>query len=614
MISQKSIQEVYEAIKIEEVVGDFVNLRPRGVNMLGLCPFHSEKTPSFTVSPTKSIYKCFGCGNAGNAVHFVMEHEQMSYPDAIRYLAKKYQIKLEEDQVSEEYTEERQRIESLYLVNQFALEYYVDQLWNTDEGKSVGLSYFKERGYREETIRKFGLGYAPRSGKVVELAKAAGYKEEFLVELGLQSKSGRDFFFERVMFPIRNLTGKVIGFGGRILRTNKKAPKYLNSPESEIYNKSKSLYGVHFARKAIRKQDECLMVEGYTDVLSLQQAGIENVVASSGTSLTVDQIRLLKRQTPNMRIVYDGDAAGVKAAIRGLDLVLEQDMNVKVVQLPEGEDPDSHLKNLGSDAFTAYLEEQGHDFLLFKTNLMIEEAAGDPIKKTALLKDLVESISRIPDPLKRNIYIQTCAKRLEMSEQILVQETNKRVRARLQKESDKKGQTVEVQESGEPIKVDKQEDRSAKAKSVLELHERDVVRILVEFGHRPFNDEMKIADYILQFMESVLHEFETPLYADFVKRYLGHAKENFYPDAAFFVHHENEGIAKLAIELTSSPYTYSKNWEDRWDNPMTTQKMPEDNFVEDALHSVQLFKYRKINQLCKKSLERIQVKTIYDGT
>jgi len=341
MITQKTIQTIFETVKVEDVVGDFVKLTRRGVNYIGLCPFHNEKTPSFTVSPAKNIYKCFGCGEGGNAVNFIMDLEQLSYPEALKSLAKKYNIPIEEDELTDEQAAQLQLSDSLYVVNQFAKDHFQQQLFETDYGKSVGLSYFKQRGFREEIIKKFGLGFANGGANdLMQKGISKGYEEAVLEKAGL-IKNKRDFFRNRVQFPIHNVSGKVIGFGGRILTANKKAPKYLNTPETDIYNKRKTLYGIYFARKAIVKMNECYMVEGYTDVISLHQAGIENIVASSGTSLTADQVRLVKRYAPNMTILYDGDKAGIKAALRGLDIVIEQDMNVKVVLLPEGEDPDS---------------------------------------------------------------------------------------------------------------------------------------------------------------------------------------------------------------------------------------------------------------------------------
>ena len=428
MISQKSVQEIIETAKIEDVVQDFVSLKRRGVNLIGLCPFHNEKTPSFTVSPAKNIFKCFGCGQAGNPVGFLMEHENYSFPEALRWLAAKYGIEIEETETTQEAREEQQLFDSLYLVNQFARDYYQDQLFNTDLGKSVGLGYFKRRGFREETIKKFGLGYAPAGRDLfTRQAVGKGYNIELLRKLGLTTQYDRDFFRGRVMFTIHNLSGKVIGFGGRILQKDVKAPKYINSPETEIYNKSKVLYGAYFAKKSIRKEGECILVEGYTDVISLHQAGIENVVASSGTSLTVEQIRLIKRYTPNVKIIYDGDIAGVKAALRGLDLVLEQGMNVKVVLLPEGEDPDSYLQSVGATAFKEYIDQQAQDFILFKAKVLLKEAGDDPVKKAGVIKDIVDSIAKIPDPIIRGLFVRECAKVVGVEEELLVAETNKRV-------------------------------------------------------------------------------------------------------------------------------------------------------------------------------------------
>ncbi|MEO1435411.1 MAG: DNA primase, partial [Bacteroidota bacterium] len=374
MISQKTINEIFEAAKVEDVISEYVPLKKRGVNLIGLCPFHNEKTPSFTVSPAKNIYKCFGCGAAGNAVNFLMEHNQMTYPEALRNLAARYNIEVEETRTTEEGLAERQLFESMYLVNEFAQKFYAQQLFETSRGKSVGLAYFKDRGFREETIKAFGLGYAPPSGNMLtKAALDAGYKMDLLQKAGLTTSKGRDFFWDRVQFVIHNISGKVVGFGGRILNKQLKGPKYINTAESEIYKKSKILYGAYQARRSIRRKDQCLLVEGYTDVISLHQAGIENVVASSGTALTVEQIRLVKRYTQNMCIIYDGDAAGIKAAMRGLDLVLEQDMNVKIVLLPDGEDPDSFMQSVGLTKFEAYLESEAADFIFFEQNFRLEE-------------------------------------------------------------------------------------------------------------------------------------------------------------------------------------------------------------------------------------------------
>lgn len=690
MITQKTIGEIFETAKIEEVVGDFVNLRRRGVNMIGLCPFHNEKTPSFTVSPNKGIYKCFGCGKGGNAVNFVMEHEQFSYPDALRYLAKKYGIKIEEKQLSPEQDLERQRKDSLFIINDFAVNYYHDNLMNSDIGKSVGLSYFKQRGFREETIKKFQLGFAFDKKDHLTLTMVnKGYNIDLLKTVGLTSKYGRDFFRNRVQFPIHNLSGKVIGFGGRILVNDKKQPKYLNSPETEIYNKSRVLYGIYFAKKAIRQEDNCLLVEGYTDVISLNQAGIENVVSSSGTSLTVGQIQLIKRNTPNITILYDGDAAGIKAALRGLDLVLEQDMNVKVVLLPEGEDPDSFVQSVGTEQFKEYIKEKAADFILFKTNLLLEETANDPIKRAELIKDIVGSIARIPDPIKRSVYVRECSGLMEISEQILVDEANKAV-MRLVKNRRKEQENEERRKQREqqrqqpkqqprtqnqpkpttnrpkttqndddfaglippsdfggdfppmdagfmPPDVDFNENYSGNHSSNFadnlppdvglmpvgkeetkrnyndEFQEKDIIRILMLYGNQTFQihqneetEEWNVATYVLSNMEEVIEEFEHPLYRKIVNMiYEQLAEERIFTDKDF-LNHEDQEIQTLAINLSTSPYEYSENWIGKFDKPLATQPMPDDNFKTDAITGVNLFKLKKIQRLYEKNQRRLK--------
>ncbi len=429
MIKEKTVQEIFETARVEDVIQDYVSLKRRGVNLIGLCPFHNEKTPSFTVSPAKNIYKCFGCGKGGNAVQFLMEHEQFTYPEALRHLAAKYGIEIEEEEVSSEERLEQQRADSLFLVNEFAMNYYQEQLFETDLGKSIGLNYFKERGFREETIKKFGLGYAPEGKDKFTLAAVnASYNAELLKQLGLTTDYGSDFFRNRVMFTIRNLSGKVVALAGRIMATDVKAPKYINSPETEIYHKSKVLYGAYFAKGPIRKQDECILVEGYTDVISLHQAGIENVVASSGTSLTTGQIHLIKRYTSNVKVLFDGDPAGIKAALRGIDMLLEQDLNVRIVILPEGEDPDSYLKKVGTEAFKDFINgEEAKDFILLKADLLLQEAGNDPIKRAGIIKEIVQSIARVPDPLKRSLFVKECSRLFEVDENILINETNKAV-------------------------------------------------------------------------------------------------------------------------------------------------------------------------------------------
>lgn len=628
MIKQKTVDEIIETARVEDVVQDFVNLKRRGVNMIGLCPFHGEKTPSFTVSPSKGIYKCFGCGVGGDALKFIMEHEQMSYPEALRYLAKKYGIEVEETEVSQEAKEEQQYTESLYLVNQFARDFYQEQLFETDRGKSVGLSYFKQRGFREEIIRKFGLGYAPAGSDTFTLtAVQKGYSAELLKKLGLTSQYGRDFFRDRVMFAIHNLSGKVIGFGGRILIKDPKAPKYVNSPETEVYNKSKVLYGAYFAKRAIRQHDECIMVEGYTDVLSLHQAGIENVVASSGTSLTVEQIQLVKRYTDNIKILYDGDKAGIKAALRGLGLVLEQGLNVKIVLLPEGEDPDSYLQQVGTEAFREYIGQQAKDFIMFQASLLQEEAAGDPVRQAQLIREIVESISKIPDPIKRSLYVRECANLMKVEEQLLVNESNKAVGDRIRKrEQDRErearrrereaGRHPEAQAPGElserpvadlpPPPLPPLKEKEAVQEDGFQ--ERDLARILITGGAAVFDEEegLSVADYLLANVEDVLDDFKHELYQRVFRLAMQQIGEGGSISHSFFLRHEDPEVQQLAVDLSATPYEYSENWAKRWEIFLTTQKMPDENFVSDSASAIKRFRLRKLNGMIIKNAERIK--------
>lgn len=617
MISQKTIQEIFETVKVEDVIGDFIKLTRRGVNYIGLCPFHNEKTPSFTVSPAKNIYKCFGCGEGGNAVNFVMGVEQLSYPEALKSLAKKYNIEIEEDEISDEQRAQIQLSDSLYVVNQFAQEHFSKQLFESDYGKSVGLSYFKKRGFREDVIKKFGLGFANGGNNdLLQAALQKGYEASVMESAGL-IKNNRDFFRNRVQFPIHNVSGKVIGFGGRILTANKKAPKYLNTPESDIYNKRKSLYGIYQARKEIVKQDLCFMVEGYTDVISLHQAGIENVVASSGTSLTAEQVRLVKRYAPNMTIVYDGDKAGIKAALRGLDIVIEQDMNVKVVLLPDGEDPDSYLKNVGSTAFKAYLEEQANDFILFKINLLLKDAAGDPIKKSEVILDIVQSISKIPNSLKRSVYVKECAQRMDMSEQLLHTEINKRLHQQANKK-DRQHTTYSqnvapTTNTNSPVEqVDNKAQQVSQTNSTNEYQEFDISRILINFGDKEIESGTSVAEYILLdllelFDLDLLEEFDNKTCALIIEDYLNNLKANKVVPSSYFTQHSNPEIAKLSVNLVASmeEYEFSKGWE-KLNVFLNTQELPEKNHIADAKSGILRFKLKKIERMIARNHQEIK--------
>lgn len=576
MISKETIDKIFDTARIDEVVGEFVNLKKRGVNLIGLCPFHNEKTPSFNVNPARNIYKCFGCGKGGTSVNFIIEHEHLSYPDALRYLAKKYNIEIEEEQISPELEILRDEKESMLLVNGFAQKYFSDTLINTEDGKAIGLTYFKERGFSRETIEKFQLGYSSDQWDAfTKHALKQEYKEEFLVKTGLTIKSERglfDRFKGRVMFPIHNLAGRVIAFGGRILKKDEKTAKYLNSPESEVYHKSQVLYGIFFAKKAIVEKDNCFLTEGYTDVISLHQAGIENVVASSGTALTVEQIRLISRYTKNITVLYDADPAGIKASLRGIDMILEEGLNVKVVLFPQGEDPDSFSRSHSSSEVLEFLRSQSKDFMVFKTGLLLGEVANDPIAKAGLIRDVVESISKIPDAITRSVYIKQCSQMMEIDEQVLLNELNKSRKSSLKRIIP----TSDVEELMPDIIGVPQPATHFDTES----QEREIIRLLLNFGNEQihFYDETEIPDSDGK-KETVTHTYTVAgfitedLMRDEVR--IADPKYKFFFDescsllsreAAITPEHfykiENPEISSLAVELLSPKYFLSGNWNE----------------------------------------------------
>jgi len=491
VISKNTIDKVYDQMRVEEVIGDFVQLKRAGSNYKGLSPFSNERTPSFMVSPVKQIWKDFSSGKGGNAIAFLMEHEHFTYPEAIRYLAKKYHIDIEETQQSSEEKAQADERESLYIVSEYAQQYFQDTLFNTEAGKAIGMTYFKERGFTEETIQKFRLGFSPDEWTAfTDNALAKGYQLEFLEKTGLTIVNADrkfDRFKGRVMFPIHSMSGRVLGFGGRILTNDKKQAKYLNSPESEIYHKSKVLYGIFFAKQAIAKADNCYLVEGYTDVIQMHQKGIENVVASSGTALTQDQIRLIHRLTPNITVLYDGDAAGLRASIRGVDLILEQGMNVKVCTFPEGDDPDSFARKTAYEDLVLYLENNATDFIRFKASLLMQEAQNDPIKKAETIRDMVESISKIPDLIKREVYVRECATIMDISEQVLFSTL-----AQILKKDFYEGQKVERKQSTMQV-VQTPEEAQKRTINRLEVLEHDLIKILLSKG----NEDCVFTDTIL---------------------------------------------------------------------------------------------------------------------
>ena len=485
MISKATIDTVYETARVEEVIGDFVQLKRAGSNYKGLSPFSDERSPSFMVSPVKQIWKDFSSGKGGNAIAFIMEHEHFSYPEAIRYLAKKYNIEIEETEQSQEEKEQAGEKESLFLVSEYAAKFFQNTMLNTDEGKSIGLSYFKERGFTPETIKKFGLGYSPETWDAfTQDALKNGFQLNYLDKVGLTilREDGKHFdrFKGRVMFPIQSMSGRVLGFGGRILTNDKKAAKYLNSPESEIYYKSKVLYGIFHAKQAIAKLDNCFLCEGYTDVIQMQQAGIENVVSSSGTALTSDQIRLINRLTKNITVLFDGDAAGLRASIRGIDLILEEGMNVKVCTFPDGDDPDSFAKKTPLDELLRYLDENAMDFIQFKASLLMKDAKNDPIKKAELIRDMVNSISKIPDRIKREIYIQECSRIMDISEDVLFNTLAQLIQKDIQENSKKQ----KIEQKNQVFEVYKNENNIVQTKiDVLYELELKIIEILLLYGN-----------------------------------------------------------------------------------------------------------------------------------
>ncbi|MFM6954422.1 MAG: DNA primase [Sphingobacteriaceae bacterium] len=560
MIPQETVDKIIETARVEEVVGDFVHLKKRGTSLIGLCPFHNEKTPSFNVSVTKGIYKCFGCGKGGDSVRFVMDHEKYTYPEALKYLAQKYQIEIAEVENTPEEQAHNNRRESLYIVSAWAARFFQEQLWEGDEGKAIGLSYFKERGFRDDIVKKFELGYSPEDWDVLsQKAIKEGFKEEFLEETGLSVRNDKgktyDRFRGRVMFPIHNFTGRVIGFGGRTLKSDKSVPKYVNSPESDIYHKSNVLYGLFQAKKAIRDEDNCFLVEGYADVLSVQQAGIENVVASSGTSLTTEQIRLIGRFTKNITILYDGDAAGIKASLRGLDMILEEGLNVKVVSFPEGHDPDSYAQEVGSSAFKTYIEEKKQDFILYKTAILLKDAGTDPLKRAALIREVVESIAKIPDSIIASVFLRECSSLMQMEERVLLTELNKIKQA--------KQKRVPLPQPSMPQQEESIVDTApSSGSSSDENQEKEIVRLLLAYGKEQVSWDSHtntfIGPYVLANLSDV--EFEHPVCALFIDEYKKNLAQGKIPSEQEFIKHTNSSIADLAIGLISSPYTLSENW------------------------------------------------------
>lgn len=600
MISQQTIEQILSRIDIIEVIGGFVKLKKRGTNYLGLCPFHHEKTPSFTVSPTKEIYKCFGCGKSGNTISFLMEHEKYSYVEALRWLAQKYNVEIEETYQSPEAVIQRQTGESLYIINQFAQQFFTLCLFETEEGQTIALTYLKERGFREEVIRKFQLGYSPgQRDAFAREAMKQQYNPALLLKSGIVTERNgalTDNYRERIIFPIHNTTGKVIGFGARIIGNKENAPKYINTPENEIYVKSKILYGAYFARQAIDKNDECLLVEGYTDVISLHQAGIENVVASGGTALTPDQLRLIRKYTRNLTIIYDGDAAGVKAALRGLDLALEEGLNVKVVLIPDNEDPDSYVNKLGATAFNAFIRENKKDVVLFQLEVMLKDAGNDAVKKAAAVNLIAETISRInktEDFTRQQDYIRQCAEHLKIDEAGLNALVNKFIRERVAQQQRLSDSAVTQAPSQQAADSANATDASLTLLQKDALQEKALVRCLLEFGLKPWNDQQTIADYIFN-EEIELDMLDDPQLLRIIQLYKQWYGEGLAPTARNFLYHEDEGINKTVVALMEEEEEVSPNWVAKLDRAVPTR---EENYREEVHSVLTYLKLRKIKRL-----------------
>ena len=597
MIPQNTIMSILDAVRIEEVVSDFVSLKRRGANLIGVCPFHKEKTPSFIVSPAKGIFKCFGCGKAGDSVRFIMEHEHYSYPEALRYLANKYGIVIEEKELSPEELMAQNEREKMFNINTFAQQYFSNIMKNDEEGQAVGMSYFRERGFRDAIVDKFQLGYClNQRDAFVQYALKNGYSKDLLLNIGLASGNEErmyDKYQGRVIFPIHNLTGKVIGFGARILSGDKTKAKYLNSPESEIYNKSQTLYGIYFAKNEISRLDICILVEGYADVLSMHQAGIENTVASSGTSLTIEQIRLISRYTKNITILYDGDNAGIHAALRGTDMILEEGMNVRIVLLPPDEDPDSFVQHHPIEEVRAYIENNAKDFISFKTQLLLKDVANNPIRKAEVVKDIVNTISVIPDAIYRATYIKECSRLMDMPEQSLMNELNKQLRAKIRKNNPVQGeQDIIIEE----VKTEPQ-NLNANAVPVGFYQEQELVKLLLMYGNtevdidgvdennNPMIYKVSVASLIVDDLKNddLLFKDETHrMIFDIFDRALD---GDVLPKDQYFVSHENSKISELAATLLSSPYKL-----DDWNRKEIKVKTEEDVLSKLVVTSVLRFK------------------------
>ncbi|MCI5057655.1 MAG: DNA primase [Flavobacteriales bacterium] len=607
MIPKDVIDEIFFSAKIDEVVGDYVTLKKKGADFWACCPFHDEKTPSFSVSPVKGIYKCFGCGEGGNVVDFVMRHDQLTYPEALRQLAEKYNIDTKEETATPEQIAKSNERESQFIITEFAEKFFKDQCHHTDEGKSVALAYLKNRGFSDEIIEKFGVGYSPEAwDSFTQEALKNGYNQKYLLDTGLsKDKNGSlyDGFRGRVIFPIHNVTGKAIGFGARTLRKDKKIPKYLNSPESLIYHKSKVLYGIYQAKRKIAKEDNCYLVEGYTDVMALHQAEVENVVSSSGTSLTEDQIKVIKRYTQNITFLFDGDNAGIKAAFRGIDMVLKQGLNVRIIAFPEGEDPDSFSQQMDPEDFRRYLEENKTDFVVFKTNFLSKGVKNDPILKSKVIHEVVESLALIPDQITRAIYVQECSRLLQIEEQVLLNELNK-----LRRKKFSRDEPPPPSMEHQPYRIQDELLTVPDDKIDFDVFERDLTRILLRYHDRIISIERGGEFYDVEVGKYIAHEitndelsFSNVVFQSIWDYFLNCILEEEEFKIETLLRHENDNLRKEVISLVSDKYGLS-DWEKR-SIIVNTEEML---LKRAVLESMYTFKLKKIEQMILDEEKSIQ--------
>lgn len=612
MISPETIQQITSRIDIIEIVGEYVKLKKRGANYLGNCPFHNEKTPSFTVSPSKEIYKCFGCGRSGNAIGFLMEHEKYSYVEALKWLAVRYNIPVEETAKSPEAIQQQQVAESLSIINNFAQKHFTANLFKTEEGQSIAFSYLKHRGFREDVIEKFQLGYnLEERDDLTRAIKLNQFNLEFAEKAGLiifRNDVHYDNYRGRIIFPVHSVNGKVVGFGARIIKSNERSPKYINTPENELYVKSKTLYGIWLARQAINKYDECLLVEGYTDVISLHQAGIENVVASGGTSLTIDQLRLVRKHTNNLTIIYDGDSAGIKAALRGLDMALEEGLEVKLVLIPDNEDPDSFVNKVGPAAFRDFIKDNKKDFIIFQLEVMLKEAGNETGKRSAVVNHIAETLSKLnraEDFTKQQDYIRQCSGILKIDEGGLTTLVNKYKRERFTKEQNRQVNINDGKQDwpSEDFNI----DNTSSLLLLDEFHERNILRVLLEYGLLQWSEEMTMADYI--FLELQEFSFDDTELDRLLSVYKNLHYRGEQPSSKTLLYHEDDKMRKFVIDVSAQPHELSPNWDVKMEGLNINNR---DISRQDVIMSLNYFKLRKIKKMFEENQRDIENATSYD--